>query len=192
MDYFEWDTGGDVDDESLCFIDDAPEGLGLYASCLALGDAVAPHMPKSPRIKLRDENPGLSLPGFIGNTCGLLILSSTGVRVVREMCQDPPFEVFPFELLDHKGRVHSTDYAIVNPLTKIRCLDAASSGAKYGKRGNVITVEKVALEKQALADAPHLFRIAELPGKYVFSRALGRKLNEAGVTNVWGTQITLV
>ncbi len=192
MDYFSWHTEGDVDDDVLCFIEDAPAGLGLYASCLALGDAVAPHMPEGPRIKLRDANPGLGLPGFIGNTCGLLILSSTGVRVVREMCPDQPFEVFPFELLDQKDRVHSTDYAIVNPLTKIECLDAAASGATHGKRGNVITVKERVLRQQALAEAPHLFRIAEMPGDYVFSRALGRKLNEANVTNVWGTQLGLI
>lgn len=192
MDYFLWNVGGDVDDDSLCFIDDAPDGLDLYASSLAHGHAVAPHMPENPRIKLRDENPGLGLPGFIGNTCGFLILSSTGVRIVREMCPDQPFEVFSFELINHKNRVHSIDYSIVNPLTKIVCLDTAASEARLGKRGNVISVKRVVLKRQALVDAPHLFRIAEMPGRYVFSQALGKKLDEAGVTNVRGTQVGLV
>jgi len=192
MDYFLWDTGGDVDDDSLCFIDDPPDGLGLYAAHLALGDPVTKHMPDDPRIKLRDENPGLALPGFIGNTCSFLILSSTGVRIVREMCPEQKLEVFPFELVNHKNRVHSTDYSIVNPLTKIPCLDERASGATHGKRGDVIAVKKLVLKRQAVADAPHLFRVAELPDRYVFSRALGRKFNEAGVTNVFGNELELV
>jgi hypothetical protein len=192
MDYFLWDIGGDVDDASLCFIQDAPAGLGLHAASLALGDSVEKHMPDQPRIKLRKENPGLALPGFIGNTKGFLILSSAGVRVVREHCPGEKLEVFPFELINHKNRVHSTDYSIVNPLTAVRCLDHQASGAKLGKKGEVIAVQRVVLARKAVEDAPHLFRIAEMPGEYVFSRALGRALNKAGVSNVWGNELAQV
>jgi hypothetical protein len=192
MDYFLWDIGGDVDDDSLCFIEDAPEGLGLHASSLALGEPVTGHMPDNPRIKLRRENPGLALPGFIGNTRGFLILTSAGVEVLRRMCPEQPLEVFPFELVNHKNRVHSTDFSIVNPLTKLPCLDATASGAQRGKRGDVIAAKQVVLSRKAVDAAPHLFRIAEMPGEYVFSRALGKELNAAGVTNVWGNQLALV
>lgn len=192
MDYFLWNTTGDVNDESLCFIHDAPEGMGLRAAKLALGRAAAKHVPDSPRITLRKESPGLALPGFIGNTKGMLILSSAGVQVVKEMCPDEKIELFPFELVNHKGRVHSTDYSIVNPLTAIPCLALAQSGATVDDDGEVSAVERVVLSRAALEDAPHLFRIAEMRVHYVFSRAFGKKMNAAGVTNVRGAQLALV
>ncbi|HEU4618866.1 MAG TPA: DUF1629 domain-containing protein [Gammaproteobacteria bacterium] len=192
MDFFLWDTGGDVDDDSLVFIEDPPEGMGLRAAKLALGKSAQKHVPEEPVIRLRKENRGLELPGFIGNTVGLLILSKPGVEVVRQMCPNERLEIFPFVILNHKKRVHSRDYSIVNPLGGFDCLDEAASGVTRDAGGDVKSIAKYVLSKPKIDKAPHLFRIREKPVEYVFSRALGRRFNEAGVTNVWGNEMPQV
>src|SRR5690606_6634063 len=120
---------------------------------------------------------------------GYLILSRAGVAVIEEMCAGDKIEIFPFTLVDARGRVKSTDHAIVNPLTKIKCLDVKASGAVFDKSGDFISLTRHVLTKKGVADAPHLFRVAETRQSYVFSRALGKKFNEAGVTNVRGSQL---
>ena len=59
--------------------------------------------------------------------------------------------------------------------------DVIEGASRLAPRHVVIFGVTRPVELHAVAEAPHLFRIAEMPGKYVFSRLLGRKLNEAGV-----------
>ena len=192
MDYFVWDTGGNVDDPTLCFIDDPPEGMGLHAAKLSLGKPAKPYMPEDPRIVLRKENPGLALPGFIGNTRGMLIFSRAGLDVIEQLCKGQSYEVFPFSLIDHKKRVHTADYVIVNPLDMVECLDDAASGVERDEHGEIESVGKLVLSRSKVENAPHMFRIKEKRVKTVFSEALGKAFVAAGVTNVRGTRLPQV
>jgi hypothetical protein len=189
MDFFQWETTGDVNDDSLCFVADGPEGMGLELAYLQLGKPAQQFVPPDPKIALRKEHPGIKLSGFLGNSKNFLILSKAGVAVIEKLCSAQKHEVFPFTLLNHKKRVHSTDYALVNPLTFVAALDQGASEVKLSPKGKVESVERYVLSKAKVADAPHLFRLAEKPVEYVFSRELGRALNAAGVTNVFGTPL---
>lgn len=192
MDYFLWETGGDLNDESLCFIEDAPEGMGLDETNLQWGKSAKKVYPKDAKIYLRKENPGLALPGFIGNTKNLLILSKAGLAVLEKYCEGQKYEVFPFDLVNHKKRVHSRDYVIFNPLTFVAALDLNASDLVLRKNGEVGAVKTYVLSAAKLGDAPHLFRLAEKPTSYIFSRELGRAFNAAGVSNIFGKQLRQV
>jgi len=192
MDFFQWKTTGDVNDDSLCFIADGPDGMGLQLACLQLGKPAQQFMPPDPKIALRKEHPGIKLAGFIGNSKNFLILSKAGLGVIEKMCSGQKLEIFPFTLFNHKKRVHSTDYVILNPLTFVPALDHGASGVQLSPKGKVESVERFVLSKVKVADAPHLFRLAERPVEYVFSRDLGRALNAAGVSNVFGTPLDQV
>lgn len=190
MDFFLWETGGDLNDESLCFIEDAPKGMGLDVTDLQWGKPVGERAAKDARIHLRKDNPGRELPGFIGNTKNLLILSRAGLAVLEELCAGQEYEVVPFELMRGK-QVHSSDYVIFNPLTFVEALDLEHSDLVLRSNGEVGYVRTYVLASNQLKDAPHLFRLAKKPTAYVFSRELGRAFNAAGITNVFGKRLRL-
>jgi hypothetical protein len=106
------------------------------------------------------------------------------VDVVRKHCKDQRIEYLPFTLINHKGRIHSTDYFIVNPIGALDCLDKQASTIEYMEDGRIIAVISYVLDPNKLTDAPDLFRIKEWPRKYVISERLASAFTESNFTNI--------
>ena len=82
----------------------------------------AKHYPAKARVTLRAENPGIKLSGLLRNTKNFLIGSSAAKDVVTRLCPDQEVEFLAFTLINHKGRVHSSDYWFINPIGGLDCL----------------------------------------------------------------------
>jgi hypothetical protein len=192
MDYFLLSTTGDLNDETLCLIDDGPEGMGRQTFRLSRGERAAKHYPAKARVTLRAENPGIKLSGLLRNTKNFLIGSSAAKHVVARLCSDLDVEFLAFTLINHKGRVHSTDYWFINPIGGLDCLAEEECGIEYDEDGDVVSIARYVLDAGKIADAPHLFRIDKQPTRYVISKTMGETLAAAKVTNVRGTKLRAV
>ncbi|NMO18351.1 hypothetical protein HPC49_34240 [Pyxidicoccus fallax] len=175
---------GSLMDPDLCILDDPPKGIGLRQYCLAMGDRAAPYYPKDPRIQFRPENPGIKLSSLLGSTLSYLTVSSALKETIATFCQDIEVEYLPFDLYDHKGRLYSRDYFIINPIGTRDCLDIEAAGLIRGPEGSIIKVRNYVVAPAKAASLPNLFRIQEDPMTYVIGAPLAEAIREKGFTNV--------
>lgn len=191
MRYFSLETLGDVNNRALSFIDTSPEGFGTHDHLPALGKPASPHYPADARISLEEEYPGMELASVIGNTQNYFIANQAVRAEVERLTDGAEIEYLPFTLINHKGRVHSTDYVIINPLGTFDCLDLNASTVTYTSDGDVLKVEKAVLSREKVEDAPALFRISEEAAMYVLREDLARACYERGFTNVFLTELSV-
>src|SRR5579884_2171520 len=119
---FRLETLGDTRDKSLALISQPPDGLGLFDYCLSEGEPIGDRYPADAAIHLHRKYPGIRLSSLIGNTLCFLIVHTTMKDVLLQHAPNQ-MEVLPFTLYNHKKRVHSRDYWIINPLAIVDCLD---------------------------------------------------------------------
>lgn len=187
MRYFRLNTMGDVQDHSLAFIDQVPDGLDGYDYKMALGEPIGDQYPDEAEIYLQPRYPGIKLAPLIGNTIGYLIVN-TAVKDVIEAHETGDIEYLPFVLFNHKKRVHSRDYWIVNPLGTYDCLNRDASDIKYvddDPAGDVVKVRSYVFDPGKLDGVPDLFRIPEAPRHYFVSETLARAFHANRFANVF-------
>ncbi|HYO55246.1 imm11 family protein [Archangium sp.] len=182
MKLYRWKTLGDYDPEQ-CFLDAAPKGLGARSAHLSHGKPVTALYPEDPCVQLSEENPGIRLESFIGNTKRMLVVSSPLRAVLEKWCQEQDIEYLPVHIYNHRGRLHTSDYSIINPLGTLDCLDRERSHVEMMK-DVVLSVERIVLSPAKLERAPHLFRVREDPSVYVVSESLAEALRAGAFTNV--------
>lgn len=185
MEYLQALTHGNLNDTSLCFISSPPEGMGKGDWRMTLGERARRLVPVPTRIRLQDMHPGTKLPGFIGNTPGYLIFNAKGRAIIEAHSPGQKIEFLPFELINHKGRLHSADYCIVNPIGGFDALNVhASTLRRSAKDGSITGVTNIVLDSQKLQTAPALFRLAQKTIVYILNRELFEALKAAGVNNL--------
>src|SRR5262249_24374008 len=134
------------------------------------------------------DYPGLTLPSFLGNTAGMFVVNRQSADIIATG-RVPNLERLPFVLLDHKSRVYSRDYAFLNPLEKIQCLNLQLSKVDRSAKGEIEEVLELVLDKAKEPDLPDLFRLGEEPHIYLMSDFLVRALERAGCTNFHFRQV---
>jgi hypothetical protein len=184
MKFFNIYTLGDPNDESLCMLDSFVEGLGRDDWKLTSGERFGADYPEDARIYVRPERRGRKLCSLIGNTHSMLVVSSVFKEAIERHCQGVDIEYLPFTLYDHRKRVLSRDYFIINPIGSIDCLDERASGIKYSQSGKPLTPRTLVLDRNKVKDAPQLFRVKQKPNEYVIGVELGREMFDLGLTNI--------
>lgn len=182
MRFFTWNILGQYNPEQ-CFLNEAPRGLGARSFHLAHGIPVRGLYPDDPRIHLSEEYPGIRLESFIGNIKHMLVVSSPLRAVIEKWCQGQEIEYLPVHIYNHRGRLHTSDYSIINPIGTLDCLDREFSEVEM-MDDEVLSVERIVLSPTRLERAPHLFRVREDPCVYVVSEPLAQAIETGGFTNV--------
>lgn len=192
MRYFEINTLGNDQDRTLAFADEGVRDLRDDGR-LAAGEAVGSDFPAAARIELQLESPGLRLSSVLGNTAGYLIVS-TAMKEILERFDLRSVELFPFSLFDHRRRLLSKDYWIVNPLGVFDCVDRPGSDIEYleGDPTQIVAVNRLAFSSSKVAGAPDLFRVPESPYQYFVSERVAAAWHGHGVTNLLLVEIDLV
>lgn len=184
MDFYQIETMP-TENRDFVFIDNPPEGTNANSFMMAEGERIGSEYPRDARIYLSDESPGLVLPSLIGNTQSFLIV----VKAIQEVLESAggDVEYLPFTLYNHKKRVASRDYFIVNPIGTFDCIDFKKSKVKYSKASPdvILKIEKLVLDAKKLEKAPDFFRIDRQPSRYVVSDRLGKKIAALKPTNVF-------
>ena len=189
MPYYSIDTLGDLQDRQLCVLDDVPEGIGVKYSRLVKGRSMDGEFPASAIIRMSADRTGIKLSSLIGNTNRLLILH----RDVKELIEtenaqrgsNAPIEYWPFTLINHKDRPHSSDYFILNPVGPRDCLNMKASVIRYFRDTEMVSkIERMVIDPNKLLDAPPLFRLKQAPDRYFVDGAVALAFEKAKFTNL--------
>lgn len=185
MKYYFIETLGDLDEPDLCILDKKPDDIGVKYSCMVFGRRIADVFPSPAVIRMSPDREGLKLSSLLGNTSSFLIVDNLVKDVIKANSTDE-IEYLAFNLLDHKGRVHSSDYFIINPIGSRDCLNHELSDIEYfeGDTKEVVDVHRFVLDPEKLSDQPVLFRIKEEPSEYVIGENLLQLFKDNGFTNI--------
>ena len=107
-----------MSERQYCFIDSYPTGTGLDnvdASIPTRGEPAAEIYPPDARVTMSPKFGGMELPDFVSNTRSLLIVSRR-VKEVFEKVNRGATEYLPLAIHNHKRRLASPDYFVINPL----------------------------------------------------------------------------
>jgi hypothetical protein len=159
MRYFSLESLGSVEDD-FALLESEPEELGLKAHKASVGKPIAADWPADARMQLPEENPGVRLTSVLGNTFSYLIVDQKLKDVIIQHCPDVAMEVLPVTILDHRGRMYSKDYVVLNPIGSIDMADTTASDIRYSG-DKVAGIVKLVLDPKKLAGAPALFRLAQ-------------------------------
>ena len=189
MNYYLLNLLGDVNDsnyDDYCFAGGSPSGLDEFVRYPEEGIALSKNYPEDPwtvTIKLDEDRQGIKLSSYIGNTNGNLIVKKDALLIMQKFILGE-CESFPFTLINHKNRVHSKDYLLVNPLGTFDCLDFEKSKLMWESDHSAIgMIMEYVLDPHKLGKVPDLFRIEKSTIDYVFSERLVNALREASCTN---------
>ncbi len=158
-------------DQDYCLIDQAPQEVQWLSSCLSSGKSAKAEYPEYIKVTMSNRG-GKRLSDFITNNENLLIVSQR-IKSVIESVNHGPVESLPVSILDHQGQIASKDYFYINPLGHYDCLDHLHSKIDYFKGTEKIArAERIVLCSEKIRQVPDLFRIKNLPQKYIISKKM--------------------
>ena len=151
-----------------CVLRDFPEGMELLTFKLCHGVELEPgEYPADAKIFMSDEEKGSELPDLVGNTCNLLVVSRR-LKEGIEKVNTAAAQYLPVSIYNHRKRLASADYFIINPLGTVDVLDTKESDIEYHE-GKVVKVRKYVLDATKVQAAPDMFRVRENREAYVVS-----------------------
>lgn len=185
MRYFQLNTLGNSMDRSLACVDQPPEGLGIWDFCMGRGERIGARYPSGkPRTKLKDY-PGFQTASLLGNILAYLMVDGTMKKGIEDE-HAGDIEYLPFELLDHKGKVISGDFWIINPLGSFDVLDLDQSVVRRGERtGEIVGIRECVFKGDKLDIVPDIFRIPQRLSLYFVSERLAARWQDDGCQNVY-------
>lgn len=150
------------------------EGISRIAGWPAEASAsMSPRFPKD--IGLADSLYGASF-----------LVVSGAVRQFLDGEAVPRMEYLPLQILNHKGRVASDGYFVVNALAVVDCIDQAASVVEQDSLdpGAFSGCKQLVLREEVIPPELAVLRLQHWPAVVVIRRALADKLNAAGLTGL--------
>ena len=192
MRYFQLDTLGDFGNKKLAIVSERVPELGIYSHYPARGKPITDRYPADARTHLQPGHRGTKLSSLVGNTFGWLIVSTEFKESIVQ--NSGPIEILPLAIYNHKKRLHSADYWVINPLGSIDCVDRDKSAIVYldDTKADVVGVDKFVFRKDRLEKAPGIFRVLEAPTAYFINQTLARSLKDKDCTNIFIDEIDVV
>jgi hypothetical protein len=192
MRFFNLSTLGDPDDDSLCFLDNFIEGLEPLSWRAEEGARLGKDFPKDAKLFMNKENPGIKLSPLLGTSCNVLIGSRDFKEAVEKHCKNE-IEYLPFTLYDHRKRVYSRDYFIINPIGTLDCLDRKESDITWDDENpdEVLGIDGMVLDYEKVKDAPQLFRVDLEPSACVVGLELAREFKARNFSNIFWAELPL-
>jgi hypothetical protein len=156
-----------------------------FAWPLKTGKRLADTWPADMTFSMNPERPkDKALIDYISNLEGLLLASPKLVTFLRGQSL-PDLEFLPVTILDHKQRVASKDYAIVNSHRVIDCVDQQASDFQWdGLQDRSMVVKRLALKADALGENDRLIRPKFVPGKVLYRADLREALKAQQFTGL--------
>jgi hypothetical protein len=133
-----------------------------------------PDFPK--RIKLSDN---------LVNSNNLLV-ASPRLQALLKAEAVPNLEFLPVKIFNHKKRLESADYAVVNQVTTQDCVDQKASIIHWNNINpeDITKVDKLVLDDSKVDPKAALFRAKHLIAKILVRRDLAKKMLDAGLTGI--------
>jgi hypothetical protein len=163
-----------LEDDAYCFLELPPTPIETIDYKIAQGETIAAEYPADVRMYMDKANPGVKLSDLVANSRGIIIASKP-LKEGIERVNTAPTEYLPVSIYNHKKRLASAAYFIINPLGAVDCLDLQRSEIEWDG-ADVVSIEKLVLDPGKLKGVPDLFRIKEDLMQYVMSEKLARSL----------------
>jgi hypothetical protein len=153
------------------------------------GQSMAAHWPKDARIYLTGEEDGIELAELVGTTRNVIIAGPGLVALVKKHCKASQMEYLPVSIRDHRKRLLSDAYTILNPLGTHDCADLEESKVRKAKGTGALRLDEVVIDKARGAKAPQLFRLHHRPMFFVLRYELAADIVAAKLPNVVWTKL---
>jgi hypothetical protein len=100
-------------------------------------------------------------------------------------------EYLPVQIINHKDRLASDTYFVINPLTVIDCVDGPASGATYSpiNEEDIKGCKTLVLRADAIPPDALVFRMKFVAGGILMRRDLADKLVATGITGLRFTEL---
>jgi hypothetical protein len=154
---------------------------GVPLQCQWPEDVVCKMSPRYPKdIKLSDNLYG----------CGLTIVSGRLKERITPTEGGGQIEFLPVTVLNHKERVASKDYYLVNPLGSVDCIDIEKSGVVWNAidTSSISAFQQLALKEDAIPPAVAIFRPTHRTQTILARRSLAEQLSADGFTGLFFTE----
>jgi hypothetical protein len=166
-----------VIEPQYCVIDDLPTGTNLdnvQAANPSRGEPAAHLYPPDARVYMSPKFGGMQLADFVSNTEGLMIVHKRVKDVIARVNRGET-EFLPLAIYNHKKRLASAEYYVINPVGTHDVLDLRESDIEWDD-GDVVNVNKMVLDPKKLKKAPDLFRPNEDPQSYIISKKIASEI----------------
>jgi len=122
---------------------------------------------------------------------GLCVVSQRLKTTLESLTHKNRIEYLPIRIINHKGRVASKDYWILNPLDICDCIDIEKSGVEWNKidSSTISYCKKLILKPQGIPANYVMFRMKYWPSNIVVKRSLVDKASGAGLSGLDSLEI---
>lgn len=112
-----------------------------------------------------------------------LVISGKAKQLIEQETTDK-IEFLPIKIMNHKGRVASEDYFVVNPLDVVDCIDKDASAVVLDSfnKDMIDGCARLVLKEAAIPKGSKIFRTKFWSGRILIHRELARKMQDAGLT----------
>jgi hypothetical protein len=127
----------------------------------------------------------IKLSDNIRNSGGFILASKPlKERVERDAPSD--VEYLPVQIINHKGRLASSDYFIINPLSIYNAIDFDRSIVKWNNINPdvIASVTKLVIDSSKVPPEATLFRLKSFERRVLVRRDLVDKLSRTGLTGI--------
>ena len=147
------------------------------------GVSVAAEYPDGTYYRMDPDHPKrVRLSDCLANQNALPVISNR----LKSFIEDkglPDVEFLPVTIINHKGRIPSRDYWIVNPTRTVDCLDVEASQVTYSPfDGTIDLMKRMVLNEDRIADDVTIFRVLNVPGPVLLLTELADEIQAAGFT----------
>jgi hypothetical protein len=103
-------------------------------------------------------------------------------------------EYLPVTIMNHKGRVASADYFIVNPYELQDCIDLEQSEIKWSAIAptKISSCKNLQIDEGKIAAGSKIFRLMQLPTRVLLDRELANKAKAASLTGMHFAEIETI
>jgi hypothetical protein len=149
---------------------------------LRTGLAFASAFPKDAQFRMsREFKKDTALTDDISNGTLVKVCSPKLVEFLQKL-KVPGVEYLPVRILDHKGKVASADYRIVNPCPPQDVLDVKASGPRYSQmlKTEIVELKKLVVDPRKLEPGVRIFRIKGFTKPVLVDRKLAEAMEAEG------------
>jgi hypothetical protein len=153
----------------------------IFANKFTEGIRCGDTYPATARIGMDPDWPAIQLGGVLANTSRILVVHEALKSLIQAaMKPQDEIEFLPLAILNHKGRVASQAYFIVNPIGTLDCMDKKRSKFIFTGDGRLYRVEKYVLDSKKIPWEPAIFRPKESPSVYIINGKITTAFKDSG------------
>lgn len=172
-------------DEGNVYVSDIPDGLVRKYQLLQGISRLAGWPPGLAAQFSKDRAEGMRLTDWVPTPFGWLLISGR-FKAILEAMGAPNVEYLPIKMVNHKKRLASPDYWIVNFLVLIEAVDRSRSvfDVDAAEDDKIFSFDKLVLLDAVESKGPLIFRPKEAPRLVLVRSDLAERIQGDGLTGL--------